>query len=242
MSGFERGFQDAPAYMRECEQSPRGSSRKSRQKPQSSQEKEGSEASSSELVSESDKPSEDQPSEEITKPATPESESDKDSSNRASSEIRKSTTPEPKSGASRMENSQSPQPKAQPKETREELLQGPRMVAVEIHPPPESNLEEYEFLPGHFDVNYIIDETEELEPEPFYRVKLRSGEVQKARSSCTCFCRLLALPWNLSLSSKSVIISETNFHGSFTGLFVAPQNAQQRSGSFKTLSKLWSDS
>ncbi|PLB40109.1 putative chromatin remodeling complex subunit (Chd3) [Aspergillus candidus] len=183
MSGFERGFQDAPAYMRECEQSPRGSSRKSRQKPQSSQEKEGSEASSSELVSESDKPSEDQPSEEITKPATPESESDKDSSNRASSEIRKSTTPEPKSGASRMENSQSPQPKAQPKETREELLQGPRMVAVEIHPPPESNLEEYEFLPGHFDVNYIIDETEELEPEPFYRVKLRSGEVQKVSSS-----------------------------------------------------------
>lgn len=218
MSAFERGFQGALADMREGGQSSQGSSQKKqtssrngRQKPRSSRHERGTEAALSELESESDKasgaisetgvsesgsdkPSENKPSEEIPKRATPELELDKAGSERASLELQKSATPEPKSGASQMENSQRPQPKSKPEGTKEELLRGPRMIAVEIHPPSESNLQEYEFLPGHFDVGYVIDETEELEPEPFYRVKLRSGEVQKACFSSTWFCRLLALP------------------------------------------------
>ncbi len=51
------------------------------------------------------------------------------------------------------------------------------MTAVEI--PILSNLEEYEWLPGHFNVRYIIEEaSSEASFEPSYRVKLGSGETQ----------------------------------------------------------------
>ncbi|KAL4932749.1 putative chromatin remodeling complex subunit (Chd3) [Aspergillus undulatus] len=53
----------------------------------------------------------------------------------------------------------------------------PRMIAVEV--PVLSNLEEYEWPPGHHTVRYIIQEvSSEDSYEPSYSVKLESGETQ----------------------------------------------------------------
>jgi hypothetical protein len=49
-----------------------------------------------------------------------------------------------------------------------------RLAAVEI--PPIANPEEYEFLPGHFAVRYVISKISHPIDEPSYRVRLRSGE------------------------------------------------------------------
>ena len=51
-----------------------------------------------------------------------------------------------------------------------------RLVAVEV--PKLENSEEYEYLPGHFDVRYIINEKWDEEGEAMYTVRLRSGELQ----------------------------------------------------------------
>jgi hypothetical protein len=63
------------------------------------------------------------------------------------------------------------------------------MTAVEI--PTFSNLEEYEWLPGHFNVRYIIEEvSSEASLEPLYRSKLESGETQVV---CISFVPLFQL-------------------------------------------------
>lgn len=49
-----------------------------------------------------------------------------------------------------------------------------RLAAVEV--PPIANPEEYEFLPGHFGVRYVISKISHPLNEPSYRVRLRSGE------------------------------------------------------------------
>jgi phage major head subunit gpT-like protein len=53
-------------------------------------------------------------------------------------------------------------------------------LAVEI--PSISNSDEYDFLPGHFDVRCIIGEATATTMEPLYRVKLRSGEIELVRA------------------------------------------------------------
>ncbi|KAL4778932.1 PHD/FYVE-zinc-finger like domain-containing protein [Aspergillus varians] len=59
---------------------------------------------------------------------------------------------------------------------------GPRMTAVEV--PGLSNLEEYEWLPGHFNVRYVIQEvSSETSSEPSYLVKLESRETEIIPSS-----------------------------------------------------------
>lgn len=50
------------------------------------------------------------------------------------------------------------------------------LSAVEI--PTIRNPDEYEFLPGHYDVRYIISETSDEDQGTAYRVKLRSGEIE----------------------------------------------------------------
>ncbi|RHZ48960.1 putative chromatin remodeling complex subunit (Chd3) [Aspergillus thermomutatus] len=73
-----------------------------------------------------------------------------------------------------------PQPAPLPVSQPEQILspdQVPRemrLAAVEI--PPVANPEEYEFLPGHFAVRYVISEISHPINEPSYRVRLRSGE------------------------------------------------------------------
>lgn len=49
-----------------------------------------------------------------------------------------------------------------------------RSVAVEV--PVVRNLHEYEFLPGHFEVDHIVSEEEGK-----YNVRLKSGELAKVR-------------------------------------------------------------
>lgn len=57
------------------------------------------------------------------------------------------------------------------------------LVAVEI--PRVENSEEYEYLPGHFDVRYITDKKLDKNGEALYTVRLQSGEIQTVRSrSC----------------------------------------------------------
>ncbi|KAL4803624.1 hypothetical protein BDV18DRAFT_144070 [Aspergillus unguis] len=59
---------------------------------------------------------------------------------------------------------------------------GPEMVAVEV--PTLQNLEEYEWLEGHFNVRYIIKEaSSEGSYEPLYLVRLESRESQVISSS-----------------------------------------------------------
>lgn len=56
-------------------------------------------------------------------------------------------------------------------------LNGPRMVAVEV--PELDNPEEYDWLHGHFNVRYIIQEVSSEESyEPSYLVKLESRETE----------------------------------------------------------------
>jgi hypothetical protein len=58
---------------------------------------------------------------------------------------------------------------------------GPQMTAVEV--PVLSNLREYEWLPGHSTVRYIIHEVlSEDSYEPSYLVKLESHELEVVRS------------------------------------------------------------
>lgn len=53
---------------------------------------------------------------------------------------------------------------------------GQKLATVEI--PAISNPHEYEFLPGHRDVRYIVSETSVKNQGTMYRVKLKSGEIQ----------------------------------------------------------------
>lgn len=54
-----------------------------------------------------------------------------------------------------------------------------RLVAVEV--PKIENSEEYEYLPGHFDVRYITSEKLGEDGEALYTVRLQSGEIQTVR-------------------------------------------------------------
>lgn len=74
---------------------------------------------------------------------------------------------------------------AQSSEPREKPVQPPappvilpesKLAAVEI--PAISNSEEYDFLPGHFDVHCVINEKLDQGVATSYQVKLRSGELQ----------------------------------------------------------------
>ncbi|RAK76118.1 putative chromatin remodeling complex subunit (Chd3) [Aspergillus fijiensis CBS 313.89] len=61
-------------------------------------------------------------------------------------------------------------------------LQLPRPV-VEVPLAPSSVIEDCDFLPGHFEALYIIsEEVSETEGGLLYRVRLKSGEIQKASS------------------------------------------------------------
>lgn len=68
------------------------------------------------------------------------------------------------------------QPVSQPEQplSLDQVPREMRLAAVEI--PPIANPEEYEFLPGHFAVRYVISEISHPINEPSYRVRLRSGE------------------------------------------------------------------
>ncbi|KAL5001929.1 hypothetical protein BDV10DRAFT_140305 [Aspergillus recurvatus] len=68
------------------------------------------------------------------------------------------------------------------KENDDLQIAGPRMTAVEV--PALPNLEEYEWLHGHFTVRYIIQEvSSEDSYEPSYLVKLESRETEVISSS-----------------------------------------------------------
>jgi hypothetical protein len=55
-------------------------------------------------------------------------------------------------------------------------INGPVMTGVEV--PVIPNPEEYEYLPGHFNVRYVIQEvSSDISPEPAYLVKLESREI-----------------------------------------------------------------
>lgn len=54
-----------------------------------------------------------------------------------------------------------------------------RLAAVEI--PAMTNSEGYEYLPGHFEVRYVMKEDWDDEGEASYKVRLRSGEIQTVR-------------------------------------------------------------
>jgi hypothetical protein len=82
---------------------------------------------------------------------------------RSQSTLQRTTQPGPQQ-ASQQEQPLSPDP--MPHEMR--------LAAVEI--PSIANPEEYEFLPGHFAVRYVIGEISHPLNEPSYRVRLRSGE------------------------------------------------------------------
>ncbi|KAL2799223.1 hypothetical protein BJX66DRAFT_277543 [Aspergillus keveii] len=61
-------------------------------------------------------------------------------------------------------------------------INGPVMMAVEV--PVIPNPEEYEYLPGHFNVRYIIQEvSSDTSAEPAYLVKLESREIATISSS-----------------------------------------------------------
>ncbi|KAL2835202.1 hypothetical protein BDW59DRAFT_137315 [Aspergillus cavernicola] len=69
-----------------------------------------------------------------------------------------------------------------PKKVRDSPeISGPQMTAVEV--PFISNTDEYGWLPGHFNVRYIIQEVSETSSEPSYQVKLESHETQIISSS-----------------------------------------------------------
>ncbi|KAL3479883.1 hypothetical protein BJX99DRAFT_221395 [Aspergillus californicus] len=72
-------------------------------------------------------------------------------------------------------------PNSKKKEDSPEIT-GPEMTAVEV--PTITNTEEYEWLPGHFNVRYVIQEvSSETSPEPCYQVKLESRETEIISSS-----------------------------------------------------------
>lgn len=54
-----------------------------------------------------------------------------------------------------------------------------RLVVVEV--PKIENSEEYEYLPGHFDVRYITGEKLGEDGEALYTVRLESEEIQTVR-------------------------------------------------------------
>lgn len=51
-------------------------------------------------------------------------------------------------------------------------------VTVEIPVTSTIDLSQYEFLPGHFDVRYVISESSEADAGLSYQVKLQSGETE----------------------------------------------------------------
>lgn len=62
-----------------------------------------------------------------------------------------------------------------------------RLLAVEV--PKVENSEEYEYLPGHFDVRYITRKKLDKDGEALYTVRLQSGEIQTVSSrSCNFDC------------------------------------------------------
>ncbi|KAE8328355.1 PHD/FYVE-zinc-finger like domain-containing protein [Aspergillus sergii] len=60
---------------------------------------------------------------------------------------------------------------------------GPIKSQLAVETPTISNSDEYDFLPGHFDVRCVISEAIETAKEPSYLVKLRSGETETMSSS-----------------------------------------------------------
>lgn len=54
-----------------------------------------------------------------------------------------------------------------------------RLVVVEV--PRIENSEEFEYLPGHFDVRYITGSKLGEDGEALYTVRLGSGEIQTVR-------------------------------------------------------------
>lgn len=66
----------------------------------------------------------------------------------------------------------SPSPPSSPVEMRPGL----ELAAVEV--PTIANSEEYELLPGHFDVHCVISEKIDNDEATSYQIKLRSGELQ----------------------------------------------------------------
>ncbi|KAE8379677.1 PHD/FYVE-zinc-finger like domain-containing protein [Aspergillus bertholletiae] len=59
----------------------------------------------------------------------------------------------------------------------------PSKSHLAVEAPTISNSDDYDFLPGHFDVRCVISEAIETENEPSYLVKLRSGETETMSSS-----------------------------------------------------------
>ena len=80
--------------------------------------------------------------------------------------------------------SHSPMPEGSP---------GPSKSQLAVETPIISNSDEYDFLPGHFDVRCVISEAIMTTKEPSYLVKLRSGETETVRT--------LFLSHNLHLTS-----------------------------------------
>lgn len=60
-------------------------------------------------------------------------------------------------------------------------------VMVEIPATSTSDLSQYDFLPGHFDVRYVISEISEVDAGLSYQVKLQSGETETVSFSSVSF-------------------------------------------------------
>ena len=69
--------------------------------------------------------------------------------------------------------------------SRPEQPQQPKSepLMVEIPVAAASYLSQYEFLPGHFDVRYVISEISEADAGLSYQVRLQSGETEMVRVS-----------------------------------------------------------
>lgn len=64
--------------------------------------------------------------------------------------------------------------------TTAEPQQRPELKFAGVVVPKPVNAEEYEYLPGHFEVRHVIREEWDVdEGESWYKVKLRSGEIQR---------------------------------------------------------------
>lgn len=87
---------------------------------------------------------------------------------------------------SQPENSHEAQSEDQPQDALQQSatseqgqLSESRLAAVKI--PEIVNSEGYEYFPGHFEVRYVMKEDWDDEGEAWYKVRLRSGEIQTVR-------------------------------------------------------------
>lgn len=81
------------------------------------------------------------------------------------------------SNEAREKRVQTPMPPSPPSDPSSPVGMRPALELAAVEVPTIANSEEYELLPGHFDVHCVISEKLDHNEATSYQVKLRSGEL-----------------------------------------------------------------